>query len=155
MIGLLRHAARTFFGTGGLLLLAAGAAAQAAEPTPEHSADCIAALEVEAVAMADQLRNGHAEIEPELVRRVQQGFAFIGAAYKQGLRKEEADKLLKSAEESTKTLPAAVLAERQVACRAEGAQILDHANVFERAFVMHAAQRRVDRLKQPKNPPPS
>jgi len=125
--------------------------AQAREPTPEHSADCVAALEVEAIEMADQLRAGKSEIEPELVRRVQQGFAFIGVAYKQGLRKEEADKLLKQAEANTQTLPHAELVARQTACQAEGARLLANANVFERAFVAHAAQRRVDRLKQPKS----
>jgi len=123
---------------------------QDAEPTPQHSADCVAALEVEAIAMADQLRAGKTEIEPELVRRVQQGFAFIGVAYKQGLRKEEADKLLKQAEANTQTLPQDELAARQAACQAEGARLLANANFFERAFVAHAAQRRVDRLKKPK-----
>jgi len=126
------------------------ARAQDPEPTPEHSAACIAALEVEAIEMADQLRAGKTEIEPELVRRVQQGFAFIGVAYKQGLRKEEADKLLKQAEANTQTLPHAELVARQTACQAEGARLLANANVFERAFVAHAAQKRVDRLKQPK-----
>src|SRR5690348_6121203 len=126
-------------------LAAPCARAQDAEPTPEHSADCVAALEVQAIEMADQLRAGKTEIEPELVRRVQEGFAFIGVAYKQGLRKEAADKLLKQAEANAQTLPHDELVARQAACRAEGAQLLANANVFERAFVAHAAQRRVDR----------
>ncbi|HUP06309.1 MAG TPA: hypothetical protein VMU47_04110 [Caldimonas sp.] len=128
-----------------------GARAQDGGPTFEHSADCVAALEVEAIEMADQLRAGKTEIEPELVRRVQEGFAFIGVAYKQGLRKEEADKLLKQAEANTQTLPHDELVARQAACRSEGARLLANANLFERAFVAHAAQRRVDRLKQPKS----
>jgi hypothetical protein len=135
-----------------LVLLAPVAGAQAAEPTPQHSADCVAALEVVAKAMAEEMQNGKPELEPELVRRLQEGFAFIGTAYKQGLRKEEADKLLKSSEEATKALPPAELAERQQACRAEGAQLLEHANVLERAIVAHAAQRRVDKYKQANRP---
>ena len=52
-------------------------AAYAAGPTPQHSAECVAALEADAEAMAAQYRSGRTEVEPELVRRVQQGFAFI------------------------------------------------------------------------------
>lgn len=130
-------------------LLAAAAIAAAAEPTPQHAATCVAALESEAASMAQQVRSGQSEIEPELLRRVQQGFAFIGSAYKQGLRGEEADRLLKEAEQAQQSLPPAELAARQAACRAEGAQLLAHANIIERAFVERAAQRRVDKLKRP------
>lgn len=130
------------------LALAASARAQAAEPTPEHAAACVAALESEAEVLAEQFRHGKVEIEPELLRRVQQGFAFIGSAYKQGLRDEEANRMLKAAEKAQESLPAAELAARQAACRAEGAELLNRANVLERTFVNHAAQRRVDKLKR-------
>jgi len=126
--------------------------ARAAGPTPQHTAECVAALEVQAAAMADEYRNGKTEIEPELVRRVQEGFAFIGTAYLQGLREEEANRLLKAAQKAQESLPAAELAARQVACRTEGARLLEKANVIERAFVMKAAQRRVDKLKKPRAP---
>jgi hypothetical protein len=122
-----------------LALAGVAVRAQDAEPTPQHSAACVAALEVEAIAMADEMKAGHPEIEPELVRRVQQGFAFIGVAYKQGLRKEEADQLLKQAEADTQTLPRTELTARQQACQAEGARLLDNASPFERAFVRLAA----------------
>ena len=121
--------------------------AQAAGPTPQHSAACVAALEHEAEQLAERFRQGHPEIEPVLVERVREGFAFIGSAWKQGLRDEEADKLLKAAEEAQKDLSPEQLAARQAACRAEGAKLLANANVLERAFVNHAAQRRVDKLK--------
>jgi hypothetical protein len=124
--------------------------AWAGGPTPEHTATCVAALEVQAAAMADEYRNGRTDIEPELVRRVQEGFAFIGTAYLNGLREEEATRLLKAAEKAQETLPPDELAARQAACRAEGARLLENANVLERAFVMKAAQRRVDKLKRPR-----
>lgn len=130
------------------LTLATASGARAAEPTAEHSAACVAALEREAEAMAEQFRRGKVEIEPELLRRVQQGFAFIGSAYKQGLRDEEAKMMLKAAEKAQESLPPVELAERQAACRAEGAELLNRANVLERTFVNHAAQRRVDKLKR-------
>lgn len=121
----------------------------AAGPSAEHSAACVAALQVEAEAMADAFRHGQTEVEPELVRRVQQGFAFIGTAYLQGIRDEEANRLLKAAEKAQQQLPAPELAARQAACRSEGTRLLEKANPLERAFVMKAAQRRVDRLKKP------
>ena len=137
-----------------LLLVAASAInlppAHATGPTPQHSAECVAALGVDAEAMADQYRSGHTEVEAELVRRVQQGFAFIGTAYLQGVRDTEADRLLKAAEAAQKEIPAAELSARQVACRKEGARLLEKANAIERALVMKAAQRRVDRLKHPR-----
>ena len=98
--------------------------------------------------MAQQLRNGKADIEPMLVQRVQQGFAFIGAVYKQGVQNDDATRMLKEAEKAQESLPQAELASRQVACRAEGGQLLANANFLERAFVNRAAQRRVDKLKQ-------
>jgi hypothetical protein len=122
----------------------------AAGPTPEHSAECVAALQAEAEAMADQYRRGRTEVEPELVRRVQQGFAFIGTAYLQGVRNAEADRLLKAAQAAQKDIPVPELTARQVACRSEGARLLEKANALERAFVVKAAKRRVDRMKQPR-----
>jgi hypothetical protein len=128
------------------LAAALSLSAWAAGPSAEHSAACVAALQVEAEALADELRHGRTEIEPELVRRVQQGFAFVGTAYLQGLRVEEANRLLRAAEQAQQLLPAPELAARQAACRSEGTRLLEKANPLERAFVMKAAQRRVDRL---------
>ena len=123
---------------------------RAAGPTPQHSAECVAALQAEAEAMADQYRRGRTEVEPELVRRVQQGFAFIGTAYLQGVRDAEADRLLKAAQAAQRDIPVAELTARQFACRSEGARLLEKANALERAFVVKAAKRRVDRMKQPR-----
>ena len=131
------------------LLCAPLAVAKAAGPTPEHSAACVAALESEAEQLAERFREGHQELEPVLVERVQQGFAFIGTAWKQGLRDAEANRLLRAAEEAQKSLTPQELAERQSACRKEGATLLARANIVERAFVQRAAQRRVDKLKRP------
>ena len=130
------------------LLGAPPGGALAAGPTAEHSAMCVAALESEAAEMAERYRQGQVELEPALVELVQQGFAFIGTAWKQGLRDVEANRLLKAAEEAQKSLSPQELAERQKACRAEGAMLLARANILERAFVEHAAQRRVDKLKR-------
>ena len=109
----------------------------------------MAALESQAEDLAERFRDGHPELEPALVELVQQGFAFIGTAWKQGLRDPEATRLLKAAEDAQKSLSPQELAERQAACRREGATLLARANIVERAFVQLAAQRRVDKLKRP------
>jgi hypothetical protein len=119
-----------------------------AEPTSQHAAACVAALQPVAEVLAHEYRSGKVEVESELLTRVQQGFAFIGVAYKQGLRKEEADQLLKEAEKAQEQLSAEELAARQSACSSEGAQLLANANPLERAFVVGAARRRVDKLKR-------
>ena len=129
---------------------AAALPARAAGPSPQHSAECVAALRVDAEAIADQYRRGRTEVEPELVRRVQQGFAFIGTAYLQGVRDAEADRLLKAAEAAQKEIPTAELTALQLACRSEGARLLEKANAVERALVVKAAKRRVDRMKSPR-----
>ena len=126
--------------------------AHAAGPSPQHSAECVAALEADAERMADQYRSGRTEVEPELVRRVQQGFAFIGTAYLQGVGDAEADRLLRAAQKAQKDIPAAELAARQAACRTEGTRLLEQATALERAFVVKAARRRVDRMKRPRAP---
>ena len=120
-----------------------------AAPTPEHAAACVAALQLDAQRLAQQLRGGRVEIEPELMRRLEQGYAFIGVAYKHGLAQAEADRLLKAAEKAQASLPVAEMKARQAACAAEGYALLKNASTLERSFVSRAAQRRVDKLKNP------
>lgn len=119
-----------------------------ASPGAEHAATCVAALQREAQALSAQLRSGRVEVEPELRRRLQQGFAFVGVAYKQGLRQEEADRLLHAAEEAQEHLSEAELSKRQAECRAEGTELLARANVVEQALVERAADRRLQKLKR-------
>jgi hypothetical protein len=129
-----------------LPLLATGAARAA--PTAEHAAACVAALQADAEQMARQFRDGHPEIEPALAHRVEQAFAFIGVAYKQGLAQPDADRLLKAAEKAQSELTRAELAARQAACASEGSELLKQASGLERALVTRAAQRRIDKLKR-------
>lgn len=131
-----------------VLSLAAAPLPARTAPTAEHAAECVAALQVEAERLAKLFRDGNADVERELVHRVEQGFAFIGAAYKLGLPEGEADRLLKAAQKAQTGLPASELAARQATCASEGTELLKKANVLERAFVSGAAQRRVDKLKR-------
>jgi hypothetical protein len=119
-----------------------------AEPTPEQSAYCVAALKVRAEPLAQRVRRGDPAAEEQLLPIVTDSFAFIGSSYKQGVDSAKANELLAAAEKAQTQLPRAELAKIQDACQAQGRQLFSHANVFERAFVARAARNRIERLRQ-------
>jgi hypothetical protein len=134
--------------------MAAGLTATAvrADPVPvdpklAHAAACVAALKARAEPVAQRVRHGEAGAEAQLLPIVTASFAFIGTAYKQGLRSPQADEVLKAAERAQASLPAAELVKRQDACQAEAQQLLAQANYFERLFVQHAAHARIAKLR--------
>lgn len=122
--------------------------ALAAEPTPshEHRAACVAALTTQAEPLAARLKNGDRSVEAELLKLTQSGFAIIGIAYQDGLRKPEADQLLETAKKAQKSMPAPALSQLQASCQLEGARVLADANALERFLVTSAAERRVKRI---------
>lgn len=125
------------------------APAQAPPPNAgfDHTAACVAAMKHQAAALGERYRAGDDAVRPELMSLTEAGFAFIGAAYEAGLRKDDADRRLAQAEQDQKAMPEAELAERSEACRREGAAILEQSNAFERALVRNAARMRVKRLR--------
>jgi len=132
------------------LCLAALAGAVLAEPTPDHSATCVAALKSRAEPLTQRVRNGDRAAEGPLMPIVQASFAFVGTVYKQGLREAQANELLRKAEQEQAKVPPAELGRMQDACQAEGQQLLAQASFFERQFVLRAARQRVDRLRGPR-----
>lgn len=123
--------------------------AQAPAPNAEfdHTASCVAAMKSKAGTLGERYRAGDEAVRPELLSLTEAGFAFIGAAYEAGLRKDDADRRLADAEEQQKALPAAELARLIDACHAEGRTLLDKSNAFERALVRNAARMRVKRMR--------
>lgn len=109
-------------------------------------AACVAALTTLAEPLAARLKKGDHGGEAELLGLTENGFALIGAAYRDGLRKPEADKLLEAAKKAQKNLPAPELAKLQSTCKAEGAKVLADAGMLERFLVTSAARKRVDRI---------
>jgi hypothetical protein len=127
-----------------------------ADPSPAQSASCVAALKARAEPVAQRVRQGETAAETQLLPIVTASFAFIGTAYKQGIRNPQADDMMKAAEKSQATLPPAELGKLQDRCQAQGEQLLAQANYFERQFVIHAAHARIDRLrKHPTSQPAS
>lgn len=140
-----------------LLTFACGAALQVtcssavANPTPQRAALCVAALKHRADALAARLDPKEPQIEVELTRVLEHGFAFIGDAYLHGLRdKEKADAMLKAAEQAQVGLPPAQMAQRQAGCMVEAQRLLAEAGSIGRMVVAHAAKKRLTKLKQRK-----
>lgn len=136
-----------------LLSLAFVAAhARAADPEPsmraanERRAACVAALTTKAEPLVARLKAGDGSVKPELLGLTESGFALIGVAYQDGLRKPEADQMLAAAKQAQKTMPADELSALQATCRAAGSKVLSQASMFERFLVTSAAQRRVNRI---------
>jgi hypothetical protein len=143
---------RTALWLAGILSMSA---AQAADMTPaeeqalqEHRAACVAALTTLAEPLAARLKKGDHGGEDELLGLTESGFALIGAAYRDGLRKPEADKLLDAAKKTQKALPAPELAKLQAACKAEGVKVLADASMLEHFLVTTAARKRVTRIAE-------
>ncbi|HEX6704313.1 MAG TPA: hypothetical protein VF169_06090 [Albitalea sp.] len=130
-----------------LALSLSALAAFAAEPTPAHSADCVAALKLRAEPLAVRVRRGDAAAEAQLVPIATASFAFIGTVYKQGLRQPQADEMLRNAEKGLGKLTPAELVKLQDACQAEGDQLMKQANFIERLIVQRAVRNRIERLK--------
>jgi len=129
--------------------LALMCSAACAGPTPQRAALCVAALKLRADTLAAQLNPKEPQVEAELTRVLEHGFAFIGDAYLHGLRdKDKADAMLKAAEQAQVGLPPAQMAQRQAGCQAEAQRLLVEAGAIGRLVVAHAAKKRLARLKQ-------
>ena len=140
-----------------LLSFACGVALQAAchtavaGPTPQRAALCVAALKHRADALTARLDPKEPQVEVELTRVLEHGFAFIGDAYLHGMRdKEKAQALLKAAEQAQIDLPPAQMAQRQAGCTVEAQQLRAEAGSIGRLVVAHAAKKRLAKLKQRK-----
>lgn len=134
------------------LILPFGARAQAApEPPPSardlHSAQCVAALDLQTRDLARQVKAGKEALRPVLLERLVAGAAFVGDAYLHGDSEEgRARALADQAREAQKQLPTAELAARQTACASEGAQLHASGNALQKAVVKRLAKKRMERL---------
>lgn len=132
-------------------LLPLSAAAQT-DPSPQdlarwqQASACVAVLKADVLVLRDRHWAGTPGLKPEMKRLTEQGFAFIGTAYKQGLREPLADRLLAEAEAAQKQKPPDALRALSQGCRTDGARLLKQANVVERLLVSNRAEARVDKL---------
>jgi hypothetical protein len=142
-----------------LLALAASVAARAAPPdeaTPasyRHASECVAVLKRDALGLVEASRASQPGARASLLRLTEQGFAFVGTAYKAGLRNPLADQLLAEAEQAQQRWPAERLRQLATDCQGEGATLLKQSNFIERALVSNRAKARVEHLLTPAVPP--
>lgn len=135
-----------------VLLLPAWAWAQATPDGPPsardlHSAQCVAALDLQTQDLARQVKAGRQALRPVLLERLVAGAAFVGDAYLHGDSGEgRARELADEAREAQKRLPPAELAARQAACASEGSQLHASGNALEKAVVKRLAKKRMERL---------
>ncbi len=141
------------------LLWASGSTGVLAQSTPaedpklpawKRTSSCVAVMKREIVGLADQHKAGNGKAQPEMVRLAEWSFALIGTAYKQGLRKPQADKLLEDAEAALKSQSPDEQKALLQACQAEGQASYKDANFVERALVSNRAKARVEAMLKPK-----
>ncbi|MDE2402487.1 MAG: hypothetical protein KGL90_12555 [Burkholderiales bacterium] len=128
---------------------------QAAAPSPERVAECVAALTTEAEPLAKKSRQGDAAADAQLTPLVNSAFSFIASAYKQGVGQAKADALLAEAKKAQVQMPAQDLSTLQGNCLKEGTLLMANANFIERAIIERAARARIERLKRSKKTGPA
>lgn len=142
------NAVKRFLAAASGLLAASCVFAQAAPSARElHSAQCVAALQVNTEQLAEQIKAGGEDARPVLKSRLEAGTAFVGDAYLHGTTDEKRARALANQElEAQKRLSTAELGARQDKCAAEGTALLASSNGLEKAVVRRLAQKRMDRL---------
>lgn len=130
-----------------MLLWAGAVMAQApaatADPSPffVEAAECSAAYKAEVTSRLAQPKTESRD--QAILADTENSFIFIGVAYKQGLRKAEADELLAQAEQRWAKLPKAAQAQRIASCTERAGKLMDEVSFVERYAVQNRAKARV------------
>lgn len=133
----------------GLVTLPVQAQTQAADTDAAYfrrASSCAAVLKQDVLALRDRFGRGEAAVRGEILRLTEHTFAFVGIAFKRGLRNPQADQLLEEAERQQQRLPPAALRQLSSDCQSEGARLLTASNAVERALVRNRAKARVEQL---------
>lgn len=141
-----RAAVLLLWGAVGLAGSAGANPAEADQAFFKRTSVCAAVLKQEVVTLQGRVNKGEGQLRGDIQRLTEQSFAYVGTAYKRGLRNPQADQLLGEAEAALKRLPPATQRQQLQECQAEGSRILANANALERALVRNRAKARVDQL---------
>lgn len=123
---------------------AASSAPAAVEPFYLEAADCSAAYK--AVVTGRMAEPRTESRDKAILQDTERSFVFIGVAYKQGLRKPEADRLLQEAEQRWAQLPKPDQARRLKACTSRAEALMDDISFIERFAVQNRAKARVQQM---------
>lgn len=145
------------------LALAAPLAARAADgPAPDgdeafyqRAADCAASMEIDQLALVARARAGEKALRPQIVQLTADGFAYVGTAFKRGLRNPRADRMLAAALGEQKGWDWPRHEKLSAQCTREARALYDNASSLERWLVDRKAAKRVDRYLSSPNAPPN
>ena len=131
----------------GAVLAQASAASEPADAAASHAfyqeaADCSAAYKAGVTARLAQPKTEARD--KAILEDTERSFVFIGVAYKQGLRKAEADPMLEEAEQRWAKLPKAEQTKRLAACTAHADKLMGEISFVERYAVQNRAKARVE-----------
>ena len=110
---------------------------------------CAAVLKRDVLGMRARFQGGEHQLRAQMLQLTEQSFAFIGTAYKRGLRNPRADQLLDEAEAAQQRQSPAALRRLSSECQAEGGRLMAEANVIERALVRNRARARLQQWLAP------
>jgi hypothetical protein len=128
---------------------ASSAGATDAAPTPRdlQAAQCVAALETQTEALAQQVKAGNDASKAVLLERLIAGTAFIGDSYLHSkLSEAQAKALVRQAHEAQSGLPATELAARQESCAGTGSKLYAASNGVQQMVVQRLAKKRMGKL---------
>lgn len=118
-----------------------------ASPQEAHAAQCAAALDASADALARQARAGKKELRRPVQETLQGGIAFFAAAYVEGgAAARRAQHLAAQARAPQAKMTPAELAALQAGCLDEGRKLFTGADGLTRAVVSRQADLRLERL---------
>lgn len=151
----LRAAAAWWLLTAAVQAAQATAAATVQAPAQagfyRRASQCAAVLKSDVERRSAQPAAAQAQ-RARLLQETEAAFAFVGEAYRRGLRKPEADAMLDAASREQAGWRDAQRQTLLQACLGEARVLLDEANAVERLLVRRTARHRVDKLLAPDPP---
>lgn len=111
-----------------------------------HASACVAAIKQDVLERVAAYRPGQTVQREDILRLTEQSFAFVGTAYKMGLRNPQAEQLLDEAEQRHTLLSPPAQRKLSQQCQTEGAGLVADANMLERLLVRNRAAARVNKL---------
>lgn len=109
-----------------------------------EASDCTAALKARVVERTAQPKSDARN--KAILADTEMGFAFIGVAYKKGLRNPQADQMLAASEKKWVALSKTEQQNRLTSCSVKGQKLLKDLSAFERYIIKNRAKARVDKL---------
>lgn len=127
--------------------LALPAGAQSEHLSSEETATCIAVMQHQADAWAQQVRRGDRALEPTLLAELERAAALMGRSYLDGARDEaEAKARLKAAQEAQASWPAERHLRQRLVCDGHADAEIARAGWAQKLLIRKMARSRLKRM---------